>query len=79
LATATMSPAKSSVSILGAGSAQTSGSRFDHEPISADAVGDVVAKHATAGVREDPPAPRALRHAFCTDARRTRRYCSEND
>jgi integrase/recombinase XerD len=37
------------------------------EPISAGAVGDVVAKHATgAGVREDRRTAHALRHTFCT-------------
>ena len=37
------------------------------EPISAGAVGDVVAKHAIAGgVREDRRTAHALRHTFCT-------------
>jgi len=37
------------------------------EPLSAGAVGDVVAKHATmAGVREDRRTAHALRHTFCT-------------
>ena len=37
------------------------------EPISAGAVGDIVAKHAAAaGVREDRRTAHALRHTFCT-------------
>jgi site-specific recombinase XerD len=37
------------------------------EPISAGAVGDIVAKHAAAaGVREDRWTSHALRHTFCT-------------
>lgn len=37
------------------------------EPLSAGAVGDIVAKHATApGVREDRRTAHALRHTFCT-------------
>ena len=37
------------------------------EPLSAGAVGDVVAKHATAaGVRDDRRTAHALRHTFCT-------------
>lgn len=37
------------------------------EPLSASAVGDVVAKHAAAaGVREDRRTAHALRHTFCT-------------
>lgn len=37
------------------------------QEISASAVGDVVAKHATAaGVREDRRTAHALRHTFCT-------------
>jgi site-specific recombinase XerD len=37
------------------------------EPISGGAVGDIVAKHATAaGVREDRRTAHALRHTFCT-------------
>jgi site-specific recombinase XerD len=37
------------------------------EPISAGAVGDIVAKHAVgAGVSEDRRSARALRHTFCT-------------
>ena len=36
------------------------------EPISAGAVGDIVAKHASAaGVREDRRTAHALRHTFC--------------
>jgi site-specific recombinase XerD len=37
------------------------------EPISAGAVGDIVARHAAAaGVREDRCTAHALRHTFCT-------------
>jgi len=37
------------------------------EPLSAGAVGDVVAKHATAvGVRDDRSTAHAFRHTFCT-------------
>jgi site-specific recombinase XerD len=37
------------------------------EPISASAVGDIVARHAAAaGVREDRRTAHALRHTFCT-------------
>jgi len=36
------------------------------EPISAGAVGDIVAKHTAAGAREDRRTAHALRHTFCT-------------
>jgi integrase/recombinase XerD len=36
------------------------------EPLSAGAVGDVVTRHAAAGVRDDRRTAHALRHTFCT-------------
>lgn len=37
------------------------------QPLSASAVGDIAAKHATAaGVRDDRRTAHALRHTFCT-------------
>ena len=48
-------------------SACASAGRAQPEPISASAVGDVVAKHAAgAGIREDRRTAHALRHTFCT-------------